>query len=93
MARKAVGNCSWATSPTPPGLGFEQGRPVQPGRQAIVAGELPGFAGQGAKHVLGELLGSTRIFHLPQGGSINQLEMPAHQDRERRLIPAPGELL
>ena len=90
--RKRSGKDFGVTSITQPCLGFEQGCAVQPGGQGIVGGEVPGLSCQGGEHVLGDLLGSPGIPDATQGCAIDQVQMPAHHGRERRLVAPPREV-
>ena len=65
-------------------------RAMQPAGQDGPVGQLPGILRQGHKHALRHVLGEMRVADHPQGGGINEVNVPAHQFGKRRLRPPLG---
>ncbi|MEK7675698.1 MAG: hypothetical protein AAB676_07685 [Verrucomicrobiota bacterium] len=63
---------------------------MQPAGQDGTIRELPRILRQGHKHPLRHVFGQMRVVNHPQGGGIDEINMPPHQFGKRRLRPEPG---
>ena len=61
------------------------------GTRLFVRGELPGLARQRDEYVLGYLLRRAGGFEFAQRGGIDEVQVPAHDIGEGRLITLPDE--
>jgi hypothetical protein len=66
--------------------GFEQ-----PAGEKGAGAQARGLAGENEEDSLGDLLGEMRVAHLPQGGGMDEIEMPRDERLKRRLGLVPGK--